>query len=649
MNKSLIATLLALFAVVNMAAAFSSGERVRCTASGVNVRTSPSTSASSIGTLNTGDLGTVQNSTVYSGSGYTWQYIKWDKLSQSGYTALDWVAAASTVYTLTIASSNPSSGVYITVGPNDKQGLADGNTSFTRQYNSGTSITVIAPTTANGNSFSKWTVNGTDYSSRTVNFTLSGNYTATAVFASAPVVTHTVTVASSPSGVAIGSNTLDNNTNAGGTTTFTRVFNQNATATYTAPATSSGNNFQKWQRDGVDLTTSTTASITVDANRTLTAVYAPPSTPTPTPSTPTPTPSTPTPTPSTPTPTPSTPTPSPSVSPSPSASPSPGANSPTISRVEPNPVPGSGERQPVAVYGTNFGANAVVNLRNLTTGLAYPNVNVSADRTSTRLVMNVILGTPAHTWLVEVVNLGFPAAEYRFQVTSPTSSLSISGPSAALPGASASYSVFLTGDDGQQSDVTALCTFSFLDPQPSDAVMSNSSLFVGRAAAATTLRLQARYINGSAHLLSPPYSVVVAGSMTANLSVTAQRVSSTTFSVALNATATGGTAPYTFRWSRDGASVAVGQQSSFTLTSDGGTYRIGLQVSDSTGAQASASQSLTVDKPPVTNQPIRVKPTAPVGHGTVYGADGHNFQFTSARRDEWVRGAHPRAVFQWFG
>jgi len=184
-----------------------------------------------------------------------------------------------TAYTLSLASSNPNSGVYIYVGPNDNQGLADGTTPFSRQFNSGTSVTLISPTTAGGNNFVKWTRNGADYDvNRTTAVTMSAAYTMTAVFVAAPPVTHTITVASSnpSSGVNISSSTLDNNTNAGGTTPFTRVFNQNATATYIAPVTAGGNSFQKWQRDGSDLTTSTTASITLDTDHTITAVYGTP-------------------------------------------------------------------------------------------------------------------------------------------------------------------------------------------------------------------------------------------------------------------------------------------------------------------------------------------------------------------------------------
>ena len=97
--------------------------------------------------------------------------------------------------------------------------------------------------------------------------------------------THTVTVKSSNpnSGVSIGSSTPDNNGNAGGTTTFTRVFNLNANARYVAPSTASGNNFQKWQLDGSDLTTSTTAPVTMGTDHTLTAVYGASPTPSPVP------------------------------------------------------------------------------------------------------------------------------------------------------------------------------------------------------------------------------------------------------------------------------------------------------------------------------------------------------------------------------
>lgn len=97
------------------------------------------------------------------------------------------------------------------------------------------------------------------------------------VTAQAAPTTRTLTVASSPSNaVAVTVSPADNNGATNGTTSFTRVYNQNTVVTLTAPATVGGNAFQKWQRDGVDLGTTTTINVTLDANHTLTAVYATP-------------------------------------------------------------------------------------------------------------------------------------------------------------------------------------------------------------------------------------------------------------------------------------------------------------------------------------------------------------------------------------
>jgi subtilisin family serine protease len=85
-----------------------------------------------------------------------------------------------------------------------------------------------------------------------------------------------LTVASSnPSaGVSIAVSPSDANGQGGGTTQFTRTYTSNAAVTLSAPATAGGNNFQKWQRDGSDLTTNADVQVSMDANHTLTAVYA---------------------------------------------------------------------------------------------------------------------------------------------------------------------------------------------------------------------------------------------------------------------------------------------------------------------------------------------------------------------------------------
>ena len=86
--------------------------------------------------------------------------------------------AFADTHTLTVASSNPSSGVAIAVSPNDRNGQGNGTTQFTRSYRNSTSITLTAPATASGNTFQKWQRDGSDYSTnRTITFTLIRNRT----------------------------------------------------------------------------------------------------------------------------------------------------------------------------------------------------------------------------------------------------------------------------------------------------------------------------------------------------------------------------------------------------------------------------------------------------------------------------------------
>ena len=52
---------------------------------------------------------------------------------------------AAMAKTLTVASSNPNSGVAITVSPNDRNGQGNGSTQFTRSYTSNTVVSLTAP------------------------------------------------------------------------------------------------------------------------------------------------------------------------------------------------------------------------------------------------------------------------------------------------------------------------------------------------------------------------------------------------------------------------------------------------------------------------------------------------------------------------
>jgi len=125
----------------------------------------------------------------------------------------------------------------------------------------------------------QWTP-GQTYTNATYGLTIAvlsrtGSTFMVAIGGGGPAVTRTLTVASSNpgSGVSITVSPNDNNGQASGVTQFTRVYNNNTNMSLTASSTAGGNNFQKWQLDGVDLTTSLLANFVMDANHTMTAVY----------------------------------------------------------------------------------------------------------------------------------------------------------------------------------------------------------------------------------------------------------------------------------------------------------------------------------------------------------------------------------------
>ena len=187
--------------------------------------------------------------------------------------------------TLTVASSNPASGVNITVTPSDVNGIANGATQFTRTYVQNTGVTLFAPGTAGGNNFQKWQRDGVDLTtSLAANVVMDTNHTMTAIYV--PPVTFVLTVASSnpDSGVTVSVTPNDNGGLGNGTTPFTRTYNQNANVNLNAPASGGVSTFWKWKLDGVDYAQSQFATITMNANHTATAIYVSPMpTPTPTP------------------------------------------------------------------------------------------------------------------------------------------------------------------------------------------------------------------------------------------------------------------------------------------------------------------------------------------------------------------------------
>lgn len=178
--------------------------------------------------------------------------------------------AAPTAYTLTVNSANPTSGVTISASPSDNYGNASGSTSFTLTYESGTTVTLNAPSAAGGNKFSSWTGCSTSVGS-SCSVLLNANTTVSANYTTPPVYTLTVDSASPNSAIAITAAPADNSGKTTGTTPFTLSYNAGMAVTLTAPATSGGYGFVSWT--GCTTTTSETCNTTINQNTTVTSTY----------------------------------------------------------------------------------------------------------------------------------------------------------------------------------------------------------------------------------------------------------------------------------------------------------------------------------------------------------------------------------------
>ena len=178
------------------------------------------------------------------------------------------------IYTLTVNSVSPAAGVMIGVSPADISGNGPGSSSFTRLYNSGTSVTLTAPATTGAFAFTSWNGCATT-AGATCTVAMNGNNTVTASYSTPPPITQTLTVNSSnPAAIGIGVSPVDNNNAGIGTTSFKRVYNKGAAVVLTAPATAAGNTFTSWT--GCTTTTATVCNVTLAADTTVTANFTTP-------------------------------------------------------------------------------------------------------------------------------------------------------------------------------------------------------------------------------------------------------------------------------------------------------------------------------------------------------------------------------------
>jgi len=170
---------------------------------------------------------------------------------------------ATSVQVLTVNSSNPSTGVHVYLGPNDLNGLADGNSSFIRQFTSNTDVTLIAPVVAsNGNTFQKWQEDGQDLStSAQTEVVMNNPHTLTAIYTTPVSGRFAISTSTSPTN--------------GGSTTGANTYSSGATVTLIATP-NNGYQFTNWTLNtngGTVASTSSFYQFNADGNVNLVANF----------------------------------------------------------------------------------------------------------------------------------------------------------------------------------------------------------------------------------------------------------------------------------------------------------------------------------------------------------------------------------------
>ena len=161
-----------------------------------------------------------------------------------------------------LAGTNFVSGATVKLTKSGQSDIAATNVVFVNS----TKLTCTLPIT--GAAVGAWNVVVTNPDAQSA--TLSNGFTVTGQ-------TYVLTVASlvPASGVSITVSPADNASQTNGSTQFTRTYNSGTSVTLTAPATAGGNNFVKWQRDGVDYSVAQGVTFPMSAAYTMTAVYVP--------------------------------------------------------------------------------------------------------------------------------------------------------------------------------------------------------------------------------------------------------------------------------------------------------------------------------------------------------------------------------------
>ena len=206
--------------------------------------------------------------------------------------------------------------------------------------------------------------------------------------------------------------------------------------------------------------------------------------------------------------------------------------------------------------------------------------------------------------------------------------VTVGGPSNVSPGSSSAFTATAQFSNGSTQDVTNFAQWS-VTGGPSGTLMNGATLTAGSGSAASATVAASYGDNSGTKTASRNVSIGIGLSVTASFSPPVL-ISGSTYRVNLSATATGGVGAISFLWNANGQ-VLTGQSPQWTISSNGGTYPVSVQVTDGQGQTKGASFMVSIDKAPLTNQPEKVGPASAVYPGKFLDGHGNPFEFDLAR------------------
>ena len=177
------------------------------------------------------------------------------------------------LYTLSVVTVNPASGVAVSASPADSHGVTTGASPLSLSYASGTNVTLTAPATSGANVFGAWS-GCASTSGQSCTVTLASNTTVTATYTSPVLYSLTVATTNPASGVPVTVSPADANGLGSGASPLTLSYATGSTVTLTAPAIAGGNTFSAWT--GCASTSGQSCTVNLSAAKTVTAAYTTP-------------------------------------------------------------------------------------------------------------------------------------------------------------------------------------------------------------------------------------------------------------------------------------------------------------------------------------------------------------------------------------